>query len=52
MTKKGPSVVQRYFCARTRSVRHRVVRQWVRVKKVDTKPQRAKMEAERLFKRA
>ena len=52
MTRKGPAVLQRYFCSRTRSVRHRVVRQWVRVKKVDVRPQRAKIEAEELFKRA
>ena len=51
MTRKGPVVTQRYFCARTKAVRYRPVRQMIRSKRLDAKPRGARIEAEALFKR-
>lgn len=53
MIRRGQTVVQRSFDPKTKSVKHRIVPQVVKTKRlVDDKAEKVKLEAEAVFRRA
>lgn len=52
MTRRGPSVIQQYFCRTSRSKRHRIVRQFIRSKSLVARRLDTRAAAEAHFRRA
>lgn len=55
MIRRGQTVVQRSFDSKTKTVKHRIVPQVVKTKRltaVDQKPDQVKLDAEAVFRRA
>lgn len=53
MIRRGQTVVQRSFDSKTKTVKHRIVPQVVKTKRlVDEKVDKVKLEAEAVFRRA